>query len=246
MRIYREKQRLLFVVIAVTAFCIGYAAIAGIPFSRTKAAERSTTLPEEPYIFYLAPKGTQRGALNEQVVIEKGGTVAEEATWEAAKEAAQQTALDALLVDVSLLTQTTAADQAWLREQAQEGVVIVGLGADEQLAEALSVSTFLAPSEAVIPAGETDYRQVSVLLLAHPADMQKLEGIDWLERLAQSGETSPFNDILFEYPLIYSFGTGRKILDTNEAVDDLFRSVQSHIEEQYSRRAEFQEVIIRG
>lgn len=198
-------------------------------------------MPEQPHIFYLAPKGMQRGALDEQTVIEKGGTIPEEASWEAVKEAALQKPLDALLVDESLIAQMTPSDQEWLRAQAKEGVVLVGLGVDDQLAQALDISTFRAPAEAVIPAGETDYRLVSALLLAHLEDMQKLDELNWLEWLAQSGETGPFDDLQFNHPLIYRFGTRRDTLDTEDAVDDLFSSIHIRIEGNYAKRAEFQE-----
>jgi len=246
MKISKQVQRLLFVMLAIAAFGIGYVAMAGLPFTETRAAERAAVMPEQPHIFYLAPKGMQRGALDEQTVIEKGGTIPEEASWEAAKEAALQKPLDALLVDESLIAQMTPGDQAWLRAQAKEGVVIVGLGADDQLAEALGVSTFLAPAEAVIPAGETDYRLVNALLLAHPEDMQKLDGLNWLERLAQSEENGPFDDLYFNHPLLYSFGTRRSTLDTEEGVDNLFASIHIRIEGNYAKRAEFQETTIKA
>ncbi len=100
-------------------------------------------------------------------------------TWLSARSAARSRPLDAMLIDASSFDTMSDSDWDWLRTQFRDGVVVVGLGVnDDRSAQILGLETLRALAEAspaVDPVGPTGYRLVMRLVLGRPDDVETLE-----------------------------------------------------------------------
>ncbi len=234
-------KRLLFVfevVVALVALLVGYVLITGVSPGASPAEARSATMPANPHILYLAPGGAQRGLANDETMQNRGATPSRD--WQAARSAAGKRPLDALLIDAALFEMMSEADQEWLQAQFREGVVIVGLGVeDEVLAQNLDMYSLQASGETAKPIGPTGYRLVSGLMLGHPDDMKTLTFNEWIDQLVKGDE--PPSGI--QRPMVNTFTRARGTLASEEELDLLFNRVRNAIEGAYQTRADFQEAL---
>ena len=235
----RKKLLIVFeVTVALVALAVGYTFVTGTVPGISPAAARSATMPANPHILYLAPVGTQRGAINDAVMEAKGATLSR--SWRSARSAARNRPLDALLIDDAYFEQMSNADQEWLQGQFRDGVVIVGLGVeDEEMAPSLGLNTLRVPTEAPVPIGPIGYKLVEAMILGQPEDIKIAEENNWLEK-AISGEGDPLEGI--KYPLLRSSGSARGELNSIEDIDALFHNIRSRIEGAYRMRLEYEKV----
>lgn len=147
--------------------------------------------------------------------------------------------LDALLIDAALLDTMTPTDVEWVRAQFHDGVVIVGLGVeDDVLASILGLKTLRAPAEADVPVGPTGYRLISALLLGDPEDVQLLEQSGWIDRAIRGDTAGPEG---IKGPIVSSFSKSRGKLDSEQELNLLFLRIRLDIEGVYQVRAEFEQ-----
>ena len=232
-------------VVIALIFGIGaYAIVVGPESFGSPAEARFLEMPANPHIIYLAPQGTSRGLVNEKSMQARGAT-SNAQNWQAARLTASQRPVDALLIEASILGNTTPLDEEWLRVQFRDGVAIVGMGVeDDRFARVLGLQTLLAPTEASIPIGPTGYRLVMSLVLGTPDDVRTLESTDWINQAIRGEERniiSPSGKI--NNVMINSFSKSRGRLDSVQELDTLFLRLTSVIENAYKLRAEFQQRI---
>ena len=193
-------------------------------------------MPLEPHIVFLAPKEASRGAVDVPTMDARGATSA--FTWQEARLASQQRPLDAILVDQALIDRATRGDLDWLRQRYEDGVVIVGLGVnDDYFAQVLGQETFRVPGEAVAPLGLNGYRLAYGFVLGHPDDLDGLG--NWIDRIIQQGE-DPQPNIM--HPMVQTFGTSRGKLNSDADLDLLFTRLGYKIADIYQTRADFRDV----
>lgn len=123
--------RMIMVVTALVASLVGYTIVVGTPSIAKPVAARSTTMPANPFILYLAPQGSMRGLITDEVMQAHGATLVRD--WRTAQAMASGRPLDALLMDAALLDTMTPADVEWVQAQFHDGVIIVGLGIDDEV-----------------------------------------------------------------------------------------------------------------
>lgn len=229
----REVHLVTSIVIALVAISAGYIAVAGMPGETPRSLARQTEAPDEPYIVFLGAAEAQRGALGPKDLQERGVVSVEQ--WETARRRALDEPLDALLLDDDALDAATSDDLEWLRSMYDDGVVLVGLGVDDDVfAQVLGVGTFRAAAEAIVPLGPTGYRLTSGLVLGHPDDVDSLG--DWITRLREGKEpTMPV-----QHPMATSFRSARGEVNTEEEVELLFTRLESAIRGNYETRSDFQ------
>lgn len=228
---------ILEIALALAALVAGYIFIVGRSAIDTPAVARPATAPDNPHILYLAPEGTNRGAVNDGKMQEKGVTLVRD--WTSARAAADSQPLDALLADAAMFDIISAEDTTWLQAQFRNGVVIVSLGLeDDKLAQTLGLKTLRSPEEADIPLGSTGYRLVSSYIFGEPEDIKKLEDSDWINRYINDDDQTPPNDI--KNPLTFSVSKERGELNSNDDLDLLVLRVKSHIEGFYQAKKEMQ------
>lgn len=226
------KYRIALTLLALCGLALGY-------YWTTQdapgVAARSTTMPDNPHIVYLSPPDATHGRLTPQTVRDRGGVVWQR--WEEVRAGARQRPLDALLVEERKFSELTEADRLWLREQIEEGVVLVGVGIDiEPFSAALGLPTLRAPGEALIPIGEDGYYMLIALLQGTPEDMAAMRAADWL---AKSILDKPVQ-LDTKNPLGANIGGKREKLTTEQDVDGFFSELIRSIEYIYRSRTEFQ------
>ncbi len=223
---------LILVAVALIAMFAGFTLTTGVFEGVPKAMAHSSTMPAQPYILYLAPAQAQRGLLNSAVVQKHGGVPVPD--WKAAQKAAQSRPLDALLVDTAFIGSASLTDKAWLKSQFHNGVVLVGLGVDDdQFAQTLGLNTFRVPQEANIPIGPMGYRLTMSLVQGDPGDVSLLG--DWIDKYLQ-GDDTPVSGI--QHPLFTVFTSTRGNLDSQTDIDVLFYNMFSSIKGAYDTRSE--------
>lgn len=236
----RRIQSLLFLALACLALIAGYWLVTAQK-SPVRAAAHSATMPETLTVVYVAPVPEPTGLLTPERLKAEGVTILPD--WAAARQLAQVTPLDALLMDPQALDALQEDDRAWLRARFDEGVLMVGLGVvDDRFANELGVNSFRVPAESDVPLGPSGYRMASRLALGTPADRAKLEGKNWFERLLRGDEDPAAPDIVTQ-PMTVSAGASRGLLDTPDDVDFFFERLRMKIEGIYNTRAEFQQLI---
>lgn len=229
----REVQLAISIVIALVAIYAGYIMVTGMPGEMPRTLARQSEAPDEPYMMFLGPAEAQRGALKPVDLQERG--VLSVQYWETARRRTLDEPLDALLLDAGALSTATRADLEWLRSMYDDGVVLVGLGVDDDaFAQILGVATFRAAGEANVPLGPTGYRLTSGLVLGHPDDVDSLG--DWIARLREGKE--PTTSV--QHPMVTSFRSARGELNTEEEVELLFTRLESAIRGNYETRSDFQ------
>ncbi len=71
----RKNLILLFeVALALAALVAGYIFVVGWTAVNTPVAARTLTVPDQPHILYLAPAGTERGQVKDEVMQNRGAT----------------------------------------------------------------------------------------------------------------------------------------------------------------------------
>lgn len=235
-----RKKLILFLEIAVAlaALVAGYIFVAGRMAIALPAVAGSATSPNNPHILYLAPEGFERGLVNDAVMQARGATPVR--SWEAVRTAAASRPIDGLLIDATFIETINDTDKVWLQSQFRNGVVIIGLGVeDDPLAQALGLKRLRPPEDSDKPIGPTGYRMISSLVLAQPDDAEKLEQADWLNRAISEGMTGkPPVDL--EHPATTSFRRARGELTSDEELDGLFFRLQSNIEGNHQAREDYQ------
>lgn len=233
----KRLTRMIGGVIALAAGLAGYTIVVGTPSLAKPVAARSATMPANPLILYLAPQGSVRGLITDEVMQAHGATLARD--WRTAQAIASSRALDALLIDAALLDAMTPADVEWVRAQFHDGVIIVGLGIeDEVLAPILGLKTLRAPAEANVPIGPRGYRLISALVLGDPEDVRIIEQSGWIDGAIRGDTTGPDG---IKGPTLSSFRKSRGNLDSEQELNLLFFMVRTGIEDTYQMRAEFQQ-----
>jgi len=208
------KNRILFVLFALLGLTLGYL---WTNQETRHAVARSATMPNNPHIIYLSPVDAVHGRLTPQMVEERGGVVLQ--TWAQVRDAAQKRPLDALLVEQTKFAEVKKEGQAWLRQQIEDGVVIVGVGIDiESFSAALGLPNLRAPGEAQIPIGDDGYYLLQALLLGTPEDVAAMRRADWLAE-AIRGNVVKINT---QKPLLAERGGERGKLATDEDIDRFF------------------------
>lgn len=232
--------RMIEITIVLVAGFVGYViAVGALSTPAPVLAERPAAMPGPPHIVYLAPENSQRGKINSDEMVARKATLVHD--WQAARSTATSRALDALLIDASLFDMMTPADTDWLQAQFHDGVVIVGLGVDEdRFAKALGLETLRAPTEAVLPPDPNTYVLVMSLVLGYPEDIKSQDRSDWINQLLRGGDEST---VPVKQPLINQFGGSRGRLDSEEELEVLFYRVNSSIQGAYETRAEFQRLL---
>ena len=203
-------------------------------------AVQAHTLPAEmldrPYILFLAPPDVQRGALNHSVMQNRG--VVSVQSWGEARQRTQDRTVDALIIDAALLDVAGSGDLNWLRDEYRNGLVLVGLGVDDDsFARILGLETFRVSGEASVPLGPTGYRLTYGMVLGRPDEINNLG--DWITRLRNGQAPSP----PVEHPMVMTFRSARGEVNTEEDIDLLFARLNSAIRGIYETRAEFQEAL---
>lgn len=236
-RVTRKFIYLFTACLALAAAGAGYAWVTGTLPAVLSVDAQSTEPPANPHIILLAPEGKHDESLAELLATPN---VQKVQSWEAAKIAAQQNPLDALLFDVESFDSRTDSDTDWLRSQLDEGVVIVGIGIqDDSLASALGIKTLLAPEEIARQRGDTGYRLVQAFLLAQPADLKLLKQSGWIDIQIAGSNSIPDG---LEQPWTGSFSAAQGQLDTRTERELFAERLQSTIEDKYNTRSEFKEI----
>lgn len=236
------KKKLTFfleITVALVVLVIGYTFVVGRVAIDAPAAADTAASPDNPHILYLALEGAERGKVNDAVMQSRGATPVR--SWEAVRTAAENRPIDALLIDAPLFKTMLDSDKSWLQAQFRDGMVIVGLGVeDDQLAQALGLETLRASGEGDTSIGPTGYRMVSGLVLGQPDDVEKLEQADWLDQAIRDGVTDkpPVDDI--KHLAITSFSKARGHLTSDEGLDELFIRLKLDIEGMYQTRMDYQ------
>ncbi len=202
-------------------------------------ASPSTYAPDRPTILYLAPQGSVRGLINDQVMQARGATPVR--NWTSAQSYALVHHLDALIIDTALLDTMSPWDEVWLRTQFHNGIILVGLGVDDDsFAHRLGLDTFRVPAEANVPLGPMGYRLTYSLALGTPEDLRVFELSDWLNR-AVRGELDSPSQPLIQHPATRSFGDARGRVDSAIELDGLFIRLHLSIDGIYKTRAGYAE-----
>ncbi len=231
-----KLARVILVVAALAVGLAGYTLVVGKQSIVHPVEARSAAMPATPHILYLAPPGAVRGLVTDEAMQARGATLARD--WRTAQSMASSQPLDALLIDAALLDAMTLADVEWVRAQFHDGVVIVGLGIeDDVLAPILGLKTLRAPAEANVPIGPTGYRLIDALVLGAPEDVRLLEQSGWIDR-AIRGDTDSLGGI--KGPTVSSFSKSRGKLDSEQELNLLFFRIRTNIEDVYRTRAEFE------
>lgn len=233
-----SKREILFLLvlfggIVFLVLAMGYASATSV------LASRSSVAPDHPRIFYLAPSGSVRGRVNDSVMQARGATLV--GSWTMAQSISLAQRLDALIIDATLLDTMNPWDQVWLRTQFHDGVILVGLGVDDDLfAQRLGLDTFRVPAEGNIPLGPTGYRMTCSLALGTPEDLHVFQLSDWINRLIRGELDDPAMPRIQNYA-VRSYGGARGTLDSARDVDVLFIHLDLSIEGIYKTRSEYAE-----
>lgn len=233
-----SKRRILYILALFVGIMFLALALA-VGSATSVLASRSSAAPEHPRILYLAPQGSVRGLVNDQVMQARGATPVR--NWTSAQSYALVNRLDALIMDTALLDTMNPWDEVWLRTQFHDGVVLVGLGVDDDsFAHRLGLDTFRVPAEANVPLGPTGYRLTDSLALGTPEDLKLLELSDWINRAARGDLDSPSLPLI-EHPARRSFGDARGTVASANDLDGLFIRLRLSIDGIYKTRAEYAE-----
>lgn len=227
------KYRIALTLLALCGLALGY-------YWTTQdapgVAARSATMPDNPHIVYLSPPDATHGRLTPQTVRDRGGVVWQR--WEEVRAGARQRPLDALLVEERKFSELTEADRLWLREQIEEGVVLVGVGIDiEPFSAALGLPNLRAPGEALIPIGEDGYYMFDALLLGTPEDVAAMREADWLTQLILDKPVQ----LDTKNRLSTGVGASRGKLSTEQDLEQFFSEIEKNIEDKYMRRSDFRQ-----
>lgn len=227
--------------IALASAYLGYTLVAGPPTEPAQAAPAPppVDMPDEFHILYLAPEGTQRGLLNDEIIAAQGISAAR--SWEDARstpttpQGVAARRVDAVLVDASFTESASDRDREWLQSLYHNGTVMVGLGVDDdEFARALGRETFRTDGENFVPIGPTGYRITHMLVLGHPDDIAREP--DWIDRVTSGREPSA----IIQNPMTRSYGAGRGELSSEQDVLALFKRVHLNIMGIYEVYVEYQ------
>lgn len=227
------RNRILFVLIALLGLALGYLWTSQ---EARHAVARSATMPNNPHVVYLSPVDAVHGRLTPQVVEERGGVVLQ--TWAQVRDMAQKQPLDALLVEQTKFAGVKEEERTWLRQQIENGVIIVGVGIDiEPFSAALGLPNLRAPGEAQAPIGDDGYYLLQALLLGTPEDVAAMRRAEWLAEAIRGNVVK----IDTKKPLLAERGGERGKLVTDEDIDRFFVNLYKWIEGVYKSRSDFQQ-----
>lgn len=232
------RNKTLLALVALLGLALGYFWTTGWS---TNAVARSSTMPANPHIVYLSPVDAVHGLLTPQVVEERGGSTWQ--TWEEVKDAAEMKPLDAILVEQTKFADLTETDLGWLREQIEDGVIVVGIGIDiEPFSASLGLPSLRAEGEAPIPIGDDGYYLFEALLLGAPEDVEAMREAYWLEQSILDEHVQ----IDTQNPLHSEWGTSRGKLATEQDVDGFFADLMKWIEGVYDSRSTFEQSLAKS
>ena len=234
------KSKLVFlVIVGLLSLMAGYTLVVGELPGSTPAIARSSEMPENPHILYLANEGIQRGEVDDVLMEARGATPVR--NWQAVLAAAKRRPVDALIVDADFFEAMTDADRQWLYTQMREGIVIVGLGTElDSMAQYLGLDTLRNPNEGARLIGPTGYVMFESQIIGQPSDVQKMEDSNWLNRML-AGNSEGVLDI--KSPLARSVGQSRGNLISDQDIEVFFLRLTSKIEGLYRTRADYQKAI---
>jgi hypothetical protein len=233
----RRRLAMVFSILLSIIFAyIGYVLAAGGNATVSSAEARGSTMPAEPNVAFIGPSEfAGRGQLTEKELTDRG--VAIFTDWRELRTLASELPLDAVLIDAEATTTAAEEDIEWLREEFREGVVVAGLGVDDDaFASQLGLKTFRSSGEADIPLGPMGYRLAQALVLGRADEVEGIWGLDWIARVLEDEEPT---DNSVEDLLITSFGSGRGELATQQDLDLLFVRINSSIRDAYEMRADY-------
>ncbi len=233
----RKSVKILLGTAATLVGLVVYFVITSVPLFTQPAQARPAEMPAQPHIVYVAPHGSSRGVLNSELASAHGATPV--TAWSSARSAATTRPLDAILIDLELMPALQPSDKDWLKAQFWDGVVVVGLGTDDDLiAEVLELETIRSTNEANHLFGPIEYILVSGLRLGDPNDLTILDNTNWLQRLLDGNDDDVPATI--QQPTMFSFGKMRGSLETEREITRLFTNLRSFIEGTYRARSQFQ------
>lgn len=233
-----SKRKVVFVLVTLVGVALLVLAVA-FASATSALATRSSAVPDHPRIVYLAPTGAVRGQVSDTLMRDRGVTVVH--SWTTLQSSSLAQPLDALLIDATLLGTRNAWDEMWMRSQFHNGVIMVGLGVDDDaFARSLGVDTFRAPAEANIALGLTGYRLTYSLALGTQEDLQIFQLSDWVSRMIRGELDDPAGPHVKNYATRL-YGSSRGTLDSARGVDVLFIQLDLAIDGMYKLRAEYAE-----
>jgi hypothetical protein len=220
-----SKRKGVFVLVTLVGVALLVLAVA-FASATSALATRSSAVPDHPRILYLAPTGAVRGQVSDTLMRDRGVTVVH--SWTTLQSSSLAQPLDALLIDATLLGTRNAWDEMWMRSQFHNGVIMVGLGVDDDaFARSLGVDTFQAPAEANIALGTQE-------------DLQIFQLSDWVSRMIRGELDDPAGPHVKNYATRL-YGSSRGTLDSARDVDVLFIQLNLAIDGIYKTRAEYRE-----
>lgn len=220
----------------------GYWLTVGYATTR-QAIAHPVTMPATPYIIRLALDATPKGSLTPEKM--QAENIIRLADWQAVQVAAQKRPLDALLIDAKALDDASKTDVSWLRARFDEGIVMVGIGVDDnRFAQFFGVTTFEGAEETAL--GPTEYRMVFRLAQGTPGDLAKILQKKWFQRLLENGEYNPAAPSTIDKLMILSSGIDRGDLKTDQDLHLFFTRLNGDIAGVYQARAEYQDKMQKG
>lgn len=195
-------------------------------------ATRTLDFKAPRVVYYLAPPGLERGGLNELSAWSNEWTRV--VSWQDLKNAARARPGDAIIADVSFLTQAAEEDRRWLRAQFDDGVVIGSVGATlDELARAINTQTIKDPNEEEPPNAAFLYLHVYEFIQAPPQDYPRMQ-----RQYPDATFTRELNPV--QGKASASAGRALRRLDDPVEFQDLFSSLNMTIDSIRQARAEFE------
>ena len=199
---------------------VGYFVVAKI--DAPAVATRDSIMPPNPYIQYLS-EGGEHEVLNDQKAESQGAIIAK--SWGTAKQGATTRALDALLIDNSFLQSSSDSDKGWLKTQFKGGVIIVGLGVDDDtFAQVLGLKTLLNAKEGKVLQASNRYTMIYGYLYGQPDDVNLLESKNWLDILIRGDD---LHGISTKGPTRSGYGKSSGYLSYDSDIQLLFKKLTS-------------------
>lgn len=223
-------------IVGIVGMLSGYIMISSQTDFAHPLAAHSITVPDTPHIVFLGSEGAQYGMLTQDDLYAHQIDIIRD--WESVREKAFERPLDALLTDSEQLANMAPDDLIWFRSLLSKGVAIAGFGVEQdEFATILGVDTLYAPNEAMVPVGPDGAYLIHGQILGQPDEVALMEANNWFAR-SITGQELFLPEI--KAPLVTSRGKTRIVLDSEQGVQHLFKSLSYKIEGAYQKRAEYQ------
>ncbi len=232
-------QKMWLLIVAMLSLLGGYIGAIG-PASWNQPVEaRSTIMPDQPQIVFLAAPGAQHGLFTEATWQSKGVTLYHD--WKTVQVAGTAKPLDALLFDPTALASAGDAERAWVQAQMKEGTVVGGVGVDlKQLATMVGVPTLRAPGEADIPLGDDGYLLFYAYAVGKSEDAQRWQRQNILARMLSGENAAPTG---IEGYMQTANGKARGELSSEQGVNVFFLDLKSQIVATYQMRVDYAQAV---